>query len=235
MSLKDTEIHAVSGLGAALILAALIVPMRVLADSGDKPAPPPLESMEAIEATLAVKKTTKSKQPQKEKAPLIKEEKPEGVSRDETKVEPLKPQKPDPQKPNTDKPLPPDYKPPVRDPDAADPGDTETPIGQFDGSERGFADVSKGDPFVAGLVADMEWSPPELAQGDSQPQGCIQIMVDGTIPRIEVRGSASDDLETLAEVSLKKLSAKRNREPEPVPTHLLGITTKWFCFKFQAL
>src|SRR5688500_985380 len=85
MSLKDGEIHAVSALGSVLLAGALSVSVLYFAETKNADAGPALEEMEAIEASLAVKKAP-AKQPQKKIEPKVVEDKPDGVSRDEKKI-----------------------------------------------------------------------------------------------------------------------------------------------------
>lgn len=236
MSLKTTELHVVSGLGAVFLTAAIFFPSLWLTTSAKADNRPPLEEMNVIEASLAMKKTSKSRQPKKEMQAPQPLAKPEGVSRDETKpVDPAKPDKPEP-KPN----VPQDPKTPVipdrrNVDDDAPVGAPDETIGQFDGSKFGFADVSKGDPYLGALQADMEFTPPQLASGTQGPVGCVQLTADGKIPQIKFREETSNDLQPLAETALKTLKQKRNADPVPVPVHLLkALTTQWTCFRFNA-
>ena len=83
--------------------------------------------------------------------------KPEGVSHDENKV----PEPPKPEEPK--KPVPKDQ-PPVdlskkfkhtTDDDAQPGAGPATDIGQFNGSEKGFAPINAGNPYWQQLVADL--------------------------------------------------------------------------------
>ncbi len=196
---------------------------------------PPLENMEAIEASLAYKKPNAPKQPQKPKTAPPPEVKPEGVSRDENKKPDEKPKKPDeekkPQKP--DQPVDPlaKFKRTDEDMEVGKPNET---IGAFDGSEFGIGDVTKGDPYFQRLVVDLAWASPELAKsGAVSPVGCIHLTAEGKIPETTFKVKGDDDIATLAEAALKELKQKRNEKPEEVPTHLLKqLTTRWICFKF---
>lgn len=225
--------HMFAGFGALALCAALIVPTVVFADSAPE-AGPPLDNMEAIEASLAYKKPNAPKQPQKQKAPPPPEVKPDGISHDENK-------KPDEKKPDDKKPDKPQdkvSKDPLKDFKRVDSdmetGEPTTNIGAFDGSEFGIGDVTKGDPYFQRLVVDLAWSSPELAKsGATPPVGCIHLTADGKIPETKFQIKGDDDIATLAESALKDLKQKRNEKPEEVPTHLLKqLTTKWICFKF---
>jgi hypothetical protein len=230
MSLKETEMQILSLVGAAALTAGLFVPMLWFTEKQEAEGSQ-LKDMEAIEATIAYKKSP-AKQPQKpvEAQPTI--EKPEGVSRDENK-------KPDEKKD--------EKKPEAKvDPDNPfgkfarkndDEGKPTTQPGDFNGDDKGFAPTSKGDPFFGRLRADMNFQFPEIAKASSIPIGCLHIQADGQIanttfdPPIGQKGD--DDLQTAAEAAMRELVKARRTNPEPVPTHLLGITTKWLCFKFS--
>jgi hypothetical protein len=107
--------------------------------------------------------------------------------------------------------------------------------GSFDGSKHGLAKVNSGDPWFARLSNDffsfLEFPKLEAA---SAAEPCVQITADGKIADTEFRSNKRSDNEGLnAEITkaLKKLKDKRNRQPEPVPTHLLrDVTTQWTCF-----
>ncbi len=232
MSMKDAEMHVFSLVGAGLLTAALIVPTFLLA-APDRVDAPALADQEVIEATIAYRKTPQ-KQPQKKfQNPDV--QKPEGVSRDETK-KPVEEKKDEEKKP-----------PPKADENPfgkfTRPSDDEvgkpttTPDGDFNGSDKGFAPESKGDPFFGRLRADMNYKPPPFGNTTSSPIGCIHLQADGRIkaitfdPPIGVR--TDDDVQTLGENALKDLQKQRAQNPEPVPTHLLSITSKWLCFKFS--
>lgn len=231
MALRDTEMHVVSVLGAGVIAAVLFVPAMVLSNGGGEEGPQ-LKDMQVIEATIAYRKTPQ-KQPQKQ-VKQVEEVKPEGVSRDENKK--VEEKKKDDKKPEAK----PDDKNPFgkytrTGEDTGAP--TTKPEGDFNGSEKGFAPTSKGDPFLGRLRADMNFQFPEIAKATSIPVGCIHIQPDGKIvdttfnPPIGQKGD--DDLQTAAEAALKELVKVRRANPEPVPSHLLGITTQWLCFKFS--
>lgn len=234
MSLKDGEMHAFSLFGSIALVAALVVPtVFVKACQEERKEAPVLQEQQVIEATIAYRKTPQ-KQPQKKfQNPEV--EKPQGVSRDENKkVEPPKEKE--------------EKKPPKQD-DAnpfgkfTRPSDdelgkpTENPDGDFNGSEKGFAPESKGDPFFGRLRGDMNFTFPEIAKGESIPVGCIHLQPDGRIKAISfdrpIGTPGEDDIQIAAEAALKELQKTRAQNPEPVPTHLLSITSKWLCFRFS--
>jgi hypothetical protein len=229
--MKDAEMHMFSLFGAAGLTAALFVPMIALAAT-DRVDAPPLKEQEVIEATIAYRKTPQ-KQPQKKfQNPDV--EKPQGVSRDENKkVEEKKPEEKKPPKQDENNPFGKFTRP--SDDQLGKP--TERPDGDFNGSEKGFAPESKGDPFFGRLRADMNFTFPEIAKAQSIPVGCIHLQADGRIKAITfdrpIGSPGDDDLQTAAEAALKELQKARAQNPEPVPTHLLSITSKWLCFKFS--
>jgi hypothetical protein len=232
MSLKDPQMAVLSIFATGALTAGLFVPLLWFTDKAEAQGPQ-LRDMEAIEATIAYKKTP-IKQPQKQVQPQPTIEKPEGVSHDENK-------KPDEKKPEK---KPEDAKVDPKNPfgkfarnNDDDQGKPTTQPGDFNGSEKGFAPESKGDPFFGRLRADMNFQFPEIAKASSIPVGCLHIQTDGQIkettfdPPIGQKGD--DDLQTAAEAAMNALVKARRANPEPVPTHLLGITTKWLCFKFS--
>ncbi len=112
------------------------------------------------------------------------------------------------------------------------PGKPVTQIGDFNGSEHGFATDTKGDPYIQALLADMQVDVPTNAKDDGTPVGCIQLTPDGKIPKTWMMQPTSGDYTSWAEQELKKLETARNEKPIPVPDKLLPLTTKWLCFKF---
>ncbi|MGE0870311.1 MAG: hypothetical protein AB7P03_17225 [Kofleriaceae bacterium] len=222
--------HAVAAIGTVWLAAALVVPSvmfgRASAEQG-----PVLDDMVVIEASLAYKKPNAPKQPQKPKK-TNPEVKPEGVSRDENKpVEDKKDKKDEPKSKNED----PLQKFRREEDDST--GTAEPDVGAFDGSEFGFADETKGDPYVGRIVADLarQFNPPELArESGTPPIGCIQLLGDGTIKDTTFKQESGDDLQPSSEQALKALVKLRNQNPIPVPTHLLRqLTTRWLCFNFK--
>lgn len=258
MSLKDGEIHMVSLFGTGLLTVALFVPVLWFTEAAQAEKPP-LRDREVIEATLAYSKQPQ-KQPQKKiENPDV--EKPVGVSHDEKKQPAtcgnhIKEDGEDCDDGNTkngdgcsstchdenkvakkqeDTKNPFDKFKHTQDDDSQKGKPTVDP-GQFNGDERGFAPTNTGDPWFARLHRDMNFNPPEIAKGTSVPVGCVHITADGKIPEFTFDPpngqKGDDDIQTAADSALRELKKARNEKPEPVPTHLLGITTKWLCFKF---
>lgn len=232
MSLRDSEMQVVSIVGAIVVSAALIVPVVIFVEAPEPKHQPLLANYEVLEATLAYKNEKAPKQPQKQfdQPDIVK---PEGVSHDEKKkVEDKKDEKKkDPKVDDKDP-----FKG-IRRPDEETGAPTVQPGGEFNGSEKGFAPVSKGDPFFARLRADMNFTFPEIAKAQSIPVGCIHIQPDGKITGITfdspIGQKGDDDIQIAAEAALKELQKTRNQDPEAVPTQLLQITSKWLCFKFS--
>jgi hypothetical protein len=231
MSLKDAEMQMVSLFGALALSASLVVPIvwftKAAASEG-----PILKEQEVIEATIAYRKTPQ-KQPVKLTAPTP-TVKPEGVSHDENKkVE----EKKDDKKPPEAKPDPNNPFGKFTRPDQETGPEVRPTEGDFNGSEKGFAPETKGDPFFGRLRADMNFQFPEIAKAQSIPIGCIHLQPDGRIQGISfdppIGQKGDDDLQTAAEAALKQLQKTRDQNPEAVPTHLLSITSKWLCFKFS--
>jgi hypothetical protein len=250
MSLKDGEMHVISAFGAAAVLAAAVaIPTVWFATAKEVQAGPLLEDMEAIEASLAVKKAP-AKQPQKKIEQKAPEEKPEGVSRDETKkvdekickidkdctngevckkgkCEAEKIAKKDDTDPlaKLDK-----YK---RDPDAITGDKPTTEVGEFNDNDRGWAEETKGHPFFQRVAKDFveNFEYPKILQGESAT-GCIHLLADGTIKRYKVEPKSGEDtLDDAVERALKKMKETRAQKPEPPPVELLKqATTRWICF-----
>lgn len=228
MALKDTEMHVLSIAGAALVTAALFVPMIWFTDAAEDKGGE-LKDYQVIEATIAYKKSP-TKQPQKQSQPTPTIDKPEGVSRDENKKPPEKKEEKKPEQAKVD-PNNPFGKFTRPTDDEGKP--TTQPLGDFNGSEKGFAPESRGDPFFGRLRADMNFQFPDIAKASSIPVGCIRIQPDGKIVDTKFDQKGDDDLQTAAEAALNELVKARRANPEPVPTHLLSITTRWLCFKFS--
>ena len=232
MSLNDGEMQMVSILGAAILSATVIAPVVYFSAAREHP-PSYLENRQVLEATIAYKKSP-TKQPQK-KTTQVEDVKPVGVSHDENKKvdEKKEDKKKDDKKVDPKDP----FKGIHRNDDDASGKPTTTPEGDFNGSEKGFAPTSTGDPFFGRLRADMNFQFPEIAKASSIPIGCIHLQPDGRIkattfaPPIGKEGD--DDIQIAAEAALKELQKNRNRDPKPVPTYLLSVTKQWLCFKFS--
>jgi outer membrane biosynthesis protein TonB len=231
----DAALHAVSAssVGALTLLVggALWLWGDVKASAGT--TGPDLSKFETVEASLAYKKTSpQQKQPQKQRQAPPPETKPQGVSRDETRLpDPAKPD--DPAKPVDQPQARPDDGPATMPTDDEPIGEPTEDRGEFDGSEFGNADVSSGDEYYQQLLADMRWEFPELLKGEGTPVGCIHIERDGTIPEIKLyQPSGNAELDDSVERALKNVKKARDDKPVPVPERLHRQITRWICFKF---
>ena len=228
MALKDSEMQVVSFSGTAVLVAILFLPVAVCGGGGEHKVD--ADNLVAIEASIAYSKAPQ-KQPQKKfRAP--EPEKVEGVSHDPDK-------KPEEKKKDEEK-------KPVKKPDLSDiskfhhdtdvsddpVGKPTTDPGKFNGNENGYAEETKGDPWLGKLRGDMRYQPPEIAKGNDAPIGCIHLTADGKIVDSKWIKNTGDDLQTAAEAAIQQLTKTRNANPDPVPTHLLSLTTRWLCFKF---
>ena len=249
MSLKNGEMHVISALGAAVLSIAVVVPTVWFAQAKEVQASPLLEDMEAIEASLAIKKAP-AKQPQKKIEQKPPEQKDEGVSRDEKKVveekvckldkdceagdvcrkgkcEHEKVVKKDEQ--TTKDPLK-DFR---RDPDAETGDKPTTAVGDFNDNDRGWAEETKGHPFFQRVAKDFveNFEYPKILAGESAV-GCIHLLADGNIQKYKVDPKSGEDtLDDAVERALKKMKQVRAQNPEPVPVELLKqATTRWICF-----
>ena len=231
-SLKETEMQVISAVSALLVVATIAVPTLWFTQAAEAHAPE-MKDMTAIEASIAMRKE-KVNQPQKHFRPPDEVQKPIGVSHDEKKDPP-------PPKPDEDKP-PPKHDEKVdtnidrfkhHDDDDAPAGSSKPVVGDFNGSEKGFGDITTGDPWLGQLNADMHYAPPAIAKGDSVPVGCIHLTAEGKIVDTKFDVKTDDDLQTAAETAIDALKKLRNDHPVPVPDHLLPLTTKWLCFKFS--
>jgi hypothetical protein len=264
MSFNDGEMQVVSILGAAILTAALGVPVAYLTEKA-APDKTKLEDMEPIEASIAYKKDKpKEKQPQKPTSqPVV--QKDEGVSHDENKKQPDQCKadadcKPD-ESCKSGKCIPKATKVVKattcktnadcaggecllgscvtkrgsendNDPGAPPP----KPGGEFNGEEYGFASVTKGAPYWQKFVRDIHenFSLPTISDANGAPVGCFHITADGKIVDTKIKEkSDSPDLDQAAEHAIDAVKKLRNDNPDPVPTELLGQTTRWICFRFD--
>jgi hypothetical protein len=113
---------------------------------------------------------------------------------------------------------------------------TQPVIGRFDGSEDGFGDETKGDPYLGALKSDLlrSWEYPEILSDVGTPVGCIHLEPDGTIPETVLREkSGNDELDDSVERAMAELKKKRDADPKPVPAHLIPKTRKWICYRMR--
>lgn len=200
-------------------------------DEGDERPP-----MIAIEASLAYKSPEKQpRQPQKRRAPRPTAEPTETkISRDETR-------KPEPQKEKEEEDFAKQFEDLKRQRQAAEEELEEGPAepqqgGEFNGSERGFAEVSKGDPYMqelAGLVF-AAWEVPSLETGEGTAIGCVRLGADGSIVDTRLwQETKNANIDRSVKLALRGAQEQRKPGEAPVPRHLLDATTRWTCFNFS--
>jgi hypothetical protein len=91
------------------------------------------------------------------------------------------------------------------------------------------------DPFTRQLSDDIHraWQAPSTT-GNAIPVGCIHLKPDGTIALTKLKESSGDAaFDDSVQHALDVVKAERNAHPLPVPTHLLAMTTKWVCVRFD--
>lgn len=248
MSLNNGEMHAISACGAVVLALLIGVPTVWFAEGKAVDDGPKLEDMEAIEASLAVRKKPQ-KQPQKKIEQKPQEQKPDGVSRDETKKVEENVCKVDKDcknglvctKGKCEKPriaqqteTTPQTGPVTSiDPDSQKGDKPTTAIGDFNDNEKGWAEETKGHPFFQRVAKDFveNFEYPKILQGESAV-GCIHMLADGTIQKYKVDPKSGEDtLDDAVERALKKMKQLRAQNPEPPPVELLKqATTRWICF-----
>ncbi len=196
----------------------------------DKPILAPTD-YEMIEAAIAYKKKEAPKQPQK-KLSRKKKPKTEGISRDANKKVEEKDQKKEEEVPDWR-----DFKRDDEETDDPDlePGDAPPDVGgAWDGEEFGWAEENKGHPYMREIVKQVRFEVPTLEKGQGFAIACVRLAPDGTIIETKLREpSGISNIDRAAEETLKHLAKARENEKdvEPVPKELLGITQKWLCFK----
>ncbi len=110
---------------------------------------------------------------------------------------------------------------------------THPAVGDWNGAVNGDSAVSKGDPYIGKLKADMAYSISEISScGDIAPVGCIRLATDGKIIDTKFKTRSNDDCQTAADAAVARLKKLRDDKPEEVPTHLLQLTQNGICFKF---
>lgn len=236
---RDRDMHLVALVGALAIFASMVAVPLVYAGEQPHEEGPNLADLEAIEATLAYKKPdSKPRQPEKPKYTPPPPEEVKGVSTDETKkVDPPKKEEEKKQPQNLDDEFE-KLKNKRGNPDDEVGKAPDDEIGAFDGSQFGYAEESRGDPFFQKLVGDLleQFEFPEILKDAGQPVGCLRLSADGKIQdTLFKQKSDNSELNDSVERALTAVQKQRNQNPIPVPTHLLkAATTKWVCFKFQA-
>lgn len=243
-----TPSHLSGAITTALIHGAIAIMVLGFSDAsgcGSDSGEQGKLKMTTIEAALAYKSKTKSKQPQKRRKRAKRQAaKPDGVSRDETKkAETKKTRKAEPEedfskafeKYKDQRQRDDEEDEEIDDLDDLD-DDADKSGGEFDGSEHGFAEVSKGDPYMQELAKDMyaSWELPTLEKGSGAAVGCVRLEPGGKISDIKLETkSGNSNIDRSVRVALKKMQKQRNKKPAKVPRHLMEITTQWTCFKLK--
>jgi outer membrane biosynthesis protein TonB len=236
MSFNNGQMHGLALVGTFALSGALFGGTLYLTEAAEAAHQPELKEMITIEASLA-RKSEKKKQPQKELKAPEPQVKPEGVSRDEKKPPP--PKKPEDKKPakKPDDKVPDIHKFHHASDDDPQPGAAPvTDIGQFDGSEKGFAPINAGNPYWQHLAADnhQAWQIPTISKVNGAPVGCFHIEPDGKIAAVRFDAPSGDPiLDDSVQRALKTVQKARNDKPQPVPTEQLGVIKRWVCFRFD--
>lgn len=241
-----TSTHLSGAITTFLIHGAIAVLVLGFSDAsgcGDDDGDQGKLKMTTIEAALAYKSKTQSRQPQKRRRRAKRSAtKPQGVSRDETKKveEPKKTKEPEPEE-DFSKAFEKYKEQRQRDDDEEledldNEQEADKSGGQFDGSEHGFAEVSKGDPYMQELAKDMyaSWELPTLEKGSGAAVGCVRLEPDGKVSdtKLETK-SGNSNIDRSVNLALQKMQKQRNKKPTKVPRHLMEITTQWTCFKLN--
>lgn len=234
MSFSDSQLHVAALVGTLAIGAGMTTPLAIWMGGGhDEDDSGQLKEMVTIEAQLA-RKSTKKTQPNKELKTPEPVKPPEGISHDENKK--VDPPKKDEPKPKTEK-TPDITKYHHASDDTPQSGGTPTTdIGQFDGSEKGFAPINAGDPYWRELVADFRqfWEIPQISDVKGTPVGCFHIEADGKIAGLKFDTPSGDQmLDDSVQRAMKSTQKARNDKPQPVPTTQLVYIKKWVCFRFN--
>lgn len=229
-----------------LVHGAVVVSMVAFSQCPAAVEGPKIGQMVTIEAALAYKsKDSTSRQPQKPRrprpAPALQPEANQ-VSRDETQA-PVEPKPPEPTRQDEDfaeqfekyRQQRQDQEDESAEVEHGAGADDERAGGAFDGSEHGFADVNKGDPYMRELAGQAHgfWNVPTLEQGSGHAVGCVQLGKEGRIIDTQLLPPTQNaTIDAAVKRALKQLTDVRDAEPKPVPAHLMEATTQWICFKF---
>ena len=247
--MNETQLHIFASIGTVIVSALIAGPALYLTTRAT--VAEPLPEMESIEAELAIKNQEAPKQPQKEKSqpdPIV-DEKVGGdpnakapTCKQDTDCPPGQICKksacvPDP-KSKQHAEATPDWERYKRTTDENEPGETKKPqVGAFDGSEFGWADANKGDPYYINFNKDLRegWEYPQISSDEGMPVGCLRIEASGKIVDTQLKDkSGNPELDDSVERAMNILKKSRNENPVEVPTHLLkGWTTRWVCFRFK--
>ena len=237
MSFNNGQMHGLALISTFVLSGALFGGTLYMTEAAEAEHQPELKEMVTIEASLA-RKSEQKKQPQKELKAPEPEVKPEGVSHDETKKPPEKPkeEKPKPKPRPDDKPVDIHKFKHASDDDPQPGAQPTTDIGQFDGSEKGFAPLNAGNPYWQNLAADIKqvWEIPQISKVNGTPLGCFHIEPDGKILDTKLdKPSGDETLDDSVQRALKATQKIRNDKPQPVPVEQLRVIRIWVCFRFN--
>ncbi len=233
MSASNNQLHVFALTGTICLVGVLFAATLVLGHAAPAaPSEPPLKQYVTIEASLAKKSVAKT-QPQKEAKAPEPPPKPEGVSHDENKAPVIKKDEPK-------KPAKPDEKLDIsKFHHASDEEATPcavTDIGQFNGSEKGFAPVNAGHPYWQNLNGDFHkyWEIPTISNVSGAVVACIHLQPDGKIAELKIDQRSGDEiLDDSVERAVKSVVKERNDKPQPVPTEELAQIKRMVCFRFK--
>lgn len=227
---------ALSGLiTTALLHGGVLAALAIFAGAGDDNGQPRLQ-MVTIEATLAYKSKDQSKQPQKERRQKAPKVEAPGVSRDENKKVEAKKEEPEEDFADDFEKYKNMRQTTEEDEDMEEGEEAPRPGGQFDGSEHGFAEVSKGDPYMQELAGQVyaAWEVPSLEKGGGAAVGCVRLAQDGSIVDTQLwKPAENGNINRSVELALANMKKLRKSAQTPVPRHLLDATHRWTCFNFN--
>lgn len=220
---------------------------------GDEPEKKaPERQIMTIEASLAYKSEKPSELPQKErkrrtkkKAPKKAKKAPKIVPRDPNQT---KPEKTDDTEEEDQEDLDKKFKELMeqrqaeaddeQDDSEFEESDTDVqPAGTFDGSKHGFAEVSRGDPYMRTLAADVYngWELTSMEKESGEAIGCVRLDADGSVLAVDLwkKDKTNSNLNLSVNNALDAVKKKRKPGAAPVPAHLMDATRQWICFKFS--
>ena len=228
----------VGGVLVTILVHGIVVLLLVgFGSSGNAEAGRTQLSMTTIEASLAYRAKEPPKQPQKRRQPKPPPVDAPTVSRDENHQVKPKDDKPPEPKEDFEKDFEKYMKQRQTEDDDIDPGEeAPKPGGEFNGSEHGFAEESKGDPYFQELAAQVyaSWTVPTLEKGAGTAAGCVRIGPDGRVVETKLLQSAQNaNIDRSVKVALKSVQELRDKDAKPVPQHLVNETKHWICFNLS--
>ena len=226
---RSFMIWAIAGTGALHVSVPIVV-LRLRDDEHERAL---LTNMTVIEAALAYKKTSDKKQPQKDRRPKPKAEQPVGVSRDDTKAPVERPDAGPPQEEDLAAKAA-AFMEQHKDEDEGE--ETPKPGGDFNGSERGWVEVGKGEPYFQDLAADFynAWDVPSLEKGAGAAIGSVRLDEQGRVIDTKFEASGNANIDRSVQLALRAIQKAREKGDKPVPLNLLKeATEQWLSFSFD--